>query len=566
MERVFKRFCWILLTLCCTGTVWAQLPHEVLLLVNDRSPASKYAANVFKDLRAIPEPNIVYLDIPEEAYGGTATITQEEFTKRIWEPANAAAQQRGIDGQILAWIYSVDFPIRVKTDASDRKQMSVGGVTFLRNKLPDLQMVEDGKYLSKLFVGPNDRLKLALPSISLFFYKNGLGANTQVAEEVSYLRLGLKEKMPLPNMMLGYIGENGNDIETVISMLQKGKQSDGKGQRDTIFFVKSDDVRSKCREWQYEPAVEELKKAGYSATVTTNFPSDVENVMGLLMGAETIDTSSVKSFAPGAVAEHLTSWSAEFQKRQTKMTDWIKAGASGSAGVVVEPYSNPNKFPNARFFVHYAAGCTMLESFYQSIACPLQNLLIGDPMARPFSIPIHAKVLGAEKISKPFTYYAQVKSSLQNVQFITSFLIDGKVYQDLSGEPSVYVDAEKLSDGYHELRANIHIAHRVNHASFVDKPFVVDFMGRAVSIRPELGKKSPTEHLIKVNIDSAELPEKVRLVCSGKILDEQTYSNNVELVLDEKKVGEGPNKIRVIATYADGMDVSSAPISFTVDF
>ena len=37
---------------------------------------------------------------------------------------------RRLEGQILGWLYSVDFPIRVKTDAKDRKQMSVSGLTF----------------------------------------------------------------------------------------------------------------------------------------------------------------------------------------------------------------------------------------------------------------------------------------------------------------------------------------------------------------------------------------------------------------------------------------------------
>ena len=147
MSRMIK----YLVCVFAAGAAQAQMAHEVLLLVNKNSQPSLLVANTFAQVRQIPKMNIVYLDVPESAYGGAATVTPDEFTKLIWEPANAAAKERGIDGGILAWVYSVDFPIRVKTDPSDRKQMSVGGLTFMRNQMPGLSLVEDGKYLSRVF-------------------------------------------------------------------------------------------------------------------------------------------------------------------------------------------------------------------------------------------------------------------------------------------------------------------------------------------------------------------------------------------------------------------------------
>jgi len=200
MPKIWKSFiCLFIVAL----SVQAQMPHEVLLLVNKNSQPSMLAANTFAAARQIPKMNMVYLDVPESAYGGKATVTPEAFTTLIWEPANAVAQARGIDGQILAWVYSVDFPIRVKTDDSDRKQMSLGGMTFMRNKPPGLSLVEEGKYLSKLFSGPNGRQKLSLPSLSLGMYKKGLGMAAQVPPEAAYLQSGLGERMPLPTAESG---------------------------------------------------------------------------------------------------------------------------------------------------------------------------------------------------------------------------------------------------------------------------------------------------------------------------------------------------------------------------
>ena len=189
----------ILAGLLVSANAWAQMPHEVLLLANKQSQPSLLVANTYAEARQIPKRNIVYLDIPESVYGGSATISPEQFAKLIWEPANAAAEQQGIDQQILAWVYSVDFPIRVKTDSYDRKQMSVGGMTFVRNKMPGLSLVEEGKYLSKLFAGPNERVKLSLNAMSLGVQKQGLGMDAKVPgiqfyEKTNVITQSTKEK------------------------------------------------------------------------------------------------------------------------------------------------------------------------------------------------------------------------------------------------------------------------------------------------------------------------------------------------------------------------------------
>ncbi|HSR88413.1 MAG TPA: TIGR03790 family protein [Pontiella sp.] len=551
--------------LAATGA-WAQMPHEVLLLVNRKSQPSMHVANTFAAARQIPERNMVYLDIPDKFFGGKATITPEQFTSLIWEPANAAAKERGIDQQILAWVYSVDFPIRIKTDDNDRRQMSVGGLTFVRNRVPGLSLIEDGKFHSKLFAGPNDRLKFNLSALSLGMMKSGLGEDVQVPAEVAYLQKGLQDDMPLPSMMLGYVGQNGNRLETVLDTIQRGVRSDYRGPRSGFYFVTSDDVRSKCREWQFAPVVDELQARGITATITTNFPAGVSDVMGLLMGAENVDPSKIGSFAPGAMAEHLTSWSAEFQRPQTKVTEWLKAGATASVGAVVEPYSNHNKFPSARFYAHYTSGCTMLESLYQSIACPLQTLMLGEPMARPYAVPLAVRLLGKDTVSQAFTYVAQVQCRIPNAEFRYSFLLDGKEIQPVSDNYSFPVRAEELSDGYHELRVVARMKHRVEFSASSDRGIMVDRLGRSVSILPDIKQLMKYKHAIKVQIKGTDRPEQLRLLVGHHVIDEVPYSDDAQLTLDELLVGEGPVRIRAVAVYGDGMEVSSPPVATVVSF
>lgn len=556
----------VLFGLFIAVSVYGQMPHECVLLVNRKSQDSMKVANAYLSMRQIPRHNVIYLDIPENLYEGSATVTPEQFTWLIWEPANKIIKERGLENQVLAWIYSVDFPIRVKTDPYDRKQMSVTGLTFMRNKIPGLSLVEDGKYLSKLFAGPNERIKLNLNAMSFSMQKKGLGENAKVPPEAAWLQRGLGDRMPLPNMMLGYTGEKGNTVQEVLDSLARGASSDYRGVRSGIYFIQSDDVRSTCREWQQYPAVNELEKRGFTATVTNNFPVGAKNVMGIMMGAETVEPSSIGSFAHGAMAEHLTSWSAEFQKPQSKCTDWISAGATASAGAVVEPYSNPNKFPSARFFVHYASGCTMMESFYQSIACPLQILLVGDPLAKPFAPPFGIRVLGTDTPKNDFTYIAMVDSKLQGAKFEYTFLMDGEIIQEQSDKNSVYLRLSKLSDGYHELRVVASVKHMVEYNMTIDKPIMIERTGRSLSILPQISRLAKHEHGIKVDFGGKERPKKIQLVSGDTILDEKVYAEDVELVLDELLLGEGPNRVRAVAVYADGVKVSSQPISFGITF
>ncbi len=552
--------------LCITLPVHAQMPHEVLLLANSRSQDSLKAANIYAAARNIPFSNVVRLDIPEEAFSGRATILPEQFTQWIWNPAVQAVRKRGLEEQILAWVYSVDFPIRVRTDPDARRKMSVGGLTFLRNQLPGLVLVEEGEFLSKLFAGPSERLKLYLPGISLGRQKHGLGAQADVPPEAAWLQHGLGSRMPLPSMMLGYTGEKGNTIETVLDTIRRGRQADCRGLRNGIYFVESDDIRSTCRAWQYAFTVSALNARGITATVSTGFPVGVENVMGILCGSEKVDPSSIGSFAPGAMAEHLTSWSAEFQKPQTKCTAWLEAGATATAGAVVEPYANPAKFPAARFFEHYASGCTALESFYQSIACPLQILLLGDPLAKPYAPPVTARLLGADRIEQPFTYIATASSRIRNVRFSYTFLLDGREVQPASRKKTILIDPAKLSDGYHELRVVARVNHLVEFNALAEKSFVVDRHGRSVSISPEIKKLGTFAHAIKPVFGGEEHPKKVQLLAGASVLDEHPFRPNLRLRFDERKVGEGPCRLQLIAYYADGMAVASPPLGITVSF
>jgi hypothetical protein len=288
--------------------------------------------------------------------------------------------------------------------------------------------------------------------------------------------------------------------------------------------------------------------------------------MGIMMGAEKVDPSQVGSFALGAMAENLTSWGAEFQKPQTKITRWLEAGATATAGTVVEPYSIADKFPSARYFVHSVSGCTILESFYQSIACPLQNLLLGDPLAKPYAIPVSARLLGSEKINRDFTYLMEVNTPIPKPVFMYAFFLDGELVQDWSLNASLFTRIQHLSDGYHEIRGVAYLKGLIHYSAFSVKGFTVNRIGRSISILPKISSLGLHEHGIPVKVLGTELPEKIQLFCGKQLLDEKPYADDMVLLLDELQIGEGPNRIYVVAVYNDGMEVSSKPFNFSIHF
>lgn len=428
-------------------------PHELLVLANRNSTNSMAIAESYAALRHIPGSNIAALDLPAEP---AIEVSPEQFKQLIWDPAFKILRERGLEEQILAWAYSVDFPIRITTDPA----LSIQGMTFLRNRVPPKDQIAKGLYASPLFAGPDGPRVIGFPTQTLDALRTWQGKN-----------------MPLPSMMLGFAGPRGNTCDEIMASLRRGAQADGSRPDGTVYFVTNSDVRSRCREWEIAPAVRELREQGVSAVVTNVFPDDAANILGVMMGAADIGMSAHRRFLPGAMAEHLTSFGAAFDiGGQTKLTEWIRAGATSSAGTVIEPFALWPKFPHARFFSHLAAGCTTLESFYQSLRCPLQILLVGDPLSAPWA-PVSSLTLEgieSQRLPRSTTVRAVVKSRHGEMFSRFAFLLDGRLLQAPGRDPGITLDPSGLTPGRHTLRAVAYQVGSVHAQIFTEQAFTVD--------------------------------------------------------------------------------------------
>ncbi len=539
----------VLLVALSARTAVAQMPHQVAVLVNENSQASKQAANVFAGLHGVPGGNLVYLDFPESMVTGRAECTPEEFKQYIYKPALKTLQARGLEDQVLAWVYSVDFPIRIVTSSNDRQQMSIMGLTFLRGEVPYVAQVEKGQILSPLFAGPMKE-----------------GGSKNPPRSFAVFSASLKTKMPLPSMMLGYIGENGNDMDTVLRCIENGVRARQSGKNPRILLVKTDDEkRSGPREWQFEGVKAEVAMRGGSVVITTNQMLMQTNLMGVMTGAEKVKPSDFGTFAPGAMAEHFTSWSAEFQKRQSKCTEWLTAGATVTAGMVTEPYNAWTKFPHARFYAHYTAGCTAMESFYQSILSPVQVLLLGNPLSQIAGLPVQIKTIGLSKeISSDLdaAFVAEAKFPIRT-QVFYSALLNGKQIKSGEGNSLIELPFDEMGDGYHEVRLIAQANLPVTPGGFKDVPVFINKKGRSLEITG-ITDRDPQQIVFAAEAKGEEQPKEVYLLWNAREL--ARAATGAELAFDERIIGEGPARVQAVAVYEDGMEVRSVPKQFAIVF
>jgi hypothetical protein len=140
---------------------------------------------------------------------------------------------------------------------------------------------------------------------------------------------------------------------------------------------------------------------------------------------------------------------------QTRISEYIRLGAAGASGAVIEPRAISQKFPTAALHVHYARGCSLAEAYYQSVAAPFHLLIIGDPLCQPWAVPPKvsatgvsedAVVSGAVTITPAATYQDRRQAS----QF--ELYVDGVRKETKAPGGAFSLDTKTLSDGWHELR------------------------------------------------------------------------------------------------------------------
>ncbi|QDQ27527.1 TIGR03790 family protein [Chitinimonas arctica] len=182
---------------------------------------------------------------------------------------------------------------------------------------------------------------------------------------------------------------SGSSYADSKNLVARAGNGDGQAWTGTVSYLKTtDQTRTQPRANDY--TLSQTQNGGLvNVSVTSaNSLAGVNNVLGYQLGIATVANLGQVQFREGAFADTLTSFSGMLNENgQTKATELIKAGATGSFGTVHEPCAYAEKFPKPSIMLNrYLAGDSLLEAYWKSVGWTTEGLFIGEPLARPYYV------------------------------------------------------------------------------------------------------------------------------------------------------------------------------------
>ncbi|MBM4057072.1 MAG: hypothetical protein FJ275_02380 [Planctomycetes bacterium] len=504
--------------------VWAGGgPENVFLVVNPTSNDSIAVANAYVAARGIPPINVFMLPWA----GSKEAVPLDRFREEILGPVLKGIASRRLAVQIDCIAYSADFPWRV--DYRDSLPPEVAKLdTFPSASLTGMTML-----FQSLDGGPN-----WLEPQSNDYYRP-LGSDGVPVETVgfrSWYGWGPDGRLLeagggryLLAVMLGVTTGRGNTVHEVAASLKRAASADGSKPAGTIYLMTNGDFRTLTRSGVFPATVKALATLGVKAEIVSGvLPQGKKDVAGLMTGTPTFEwPASGSTILPGAICENLTSFGAIFtpSSSQTPLSHFIRAGAAGSSGTVVEPYSIQAKFPHAGIHVHYCRGANLVEAFYQSVNSPYQLLVVGDPLCQPWAtIPrVEATLADGDELLTAGgvlsgTVAIAPRASLPDGGECDRFelFVDGVRVDSCGPGGTLTIDTTTLADGHHELRVVAIAASPVETQGRVVIPVMFSNHGRTLvmSVTP---RRVPVDGTVTVSLEGEKL-EGVLVFATGRML------------------------------------------------
>lgn len=531
-----------------------QDAERAFLVVDPDDAESRYVANHYIATRGIPDRNLLYMDPAASSYVEWTDVQAPGFRGTL---RNAGVEE------------TVDF---VVIPPGERFFMPAGGL------VDDLCFPVHRFAVPSCFtlVRQREQISGGTDSNDTNHYEaSGYGPRA-FQSRLSWFLGGEstsdKAERYFLGAMLGWTGHNGNTLSEVLDTIDRSAAVDGTQPVGTFFFCETtDQARSGPRHDAYPTAVDKITGGGGSAQhLLANLPLGHHDCLGVMTGLANPDiTSPDFSLLPGAFADHLTSYAGTFDNdSQTKMSEWITKGASGTAGTIEEPCNYPGKFPHARMHVVYYRGLTLGEAWFRSHGFrPYQSLLLGDPLTRPFGwlpdVDVPSPPLGPQSGFVTITPTASAGPPSADIVELTLF-VDGKPLETITGG-SFTLDTTLLADGWHELRVRA-VDSRVwrNQDSWVGE-LEVDNLGRSVTLNAaptagDLGTLLFFDHAAAGGtVDHVVLLRGEQVVASSDQAAGQT-------TLYGQNLGAGAVRVRAEARFADGTAARSASVDLDLAF
>lgn len=573
-SRAVRALAALVAALALTGAGPARAgggPENVFVVVNPSSQASLAVANAWIAVRGIPAINVLML--PWD--GSRESVPIGRFREEILRPILAAIDGRRLTAQIDQVVYSTDFPWRVDF-ADELPPVLVGKDIYPSGSLTGLTF-----HYAAVLAGQSTYLERAANRYWRPIDAEGVPRGTQgfrawYGWDSSGEVVEAGGPRYLLATMLGVSDGAGNSVEEIVAGLVSAAGADGSRPRGTIFFADNGDVRSETRKGAFPAAVRELVRIGVKAEVFQGvLPRDRKDVAGLMTGTPKFEWSrSGSTVVPGAICENLTSYGGIFTpgSGQTPLSEFIRAGAAGSSGTVIEPYALQEKFPHPSIQVHYARGATLAEAFYQSLQLPYQLLVVGDPLCQPWAaIPLveavtvdDGRALEAGRVLTGTVSIEPVARPAEPAPIDRfEMFVDGIRSGQCAAGERLAIDTAALSDGHHELRVVGIRGDALETQGRLVVPFESSNHGRslALTVQPET---VDLDGSLRVSVAGKGI-EGVTLFCNGRVIG-RTAGQQATVEIPADVLGVGRVQIRALGRAGPGASsaVSAAPATVDV--
>lgn len=529
-------------------------PEHALLVIDPNSAVSLYVGNYYKKARNIPDANVLYLDPDASAYVPWTQTQLEGFLGQL--------AQRRIDGQIDYVIvtpgnsFFVAAPGLISDGCFPVSRFSISSVFTMAHIKGDILGGGLTSQHPNFYFSLNTAQPFAFSSATTW-----LGGSPSTS--------GLARRYFIGGL-LGYTGENGNTLAEVLAMIDRSVQSDGSNPTGTFFFMdNTGDPARNVRAPQFPQAVTALTSLGATAqTLVGIVPPNGSICNGVMTGASTVNVSGL-TLRPGSFADHMTSFACTFSSpSQTKASEWIRAGASGSSGTVEEPCNYVGKFNNPRLHAFYYQGMSLGEAYLRSMQfVPFQGLLLGDPLTRPFARFPTVSLVNPPSGPVAGTILLTPSGSAPPPAAIGQFdlYIDGVRHSTVSTPGGAFtVNTTLLADGWHDLRVLAEDSTPVKTIGRWTGSLLVNNLGRTTTLNASPGAGNLTKvYTFDVNATGADIRE-IRLLHNGRVVGARTTAGPI--FIWGQTLGAGDVSLMAETEFTDGRLARSQPASLSLTF
>ncbi len=390
MRRTRWLAAWLGLLAAAAGAAEESLASRVIILANSDDPGSMKIARHYAEARGVPAANLVALKLPL-----AETITWREFVATLWQPL--------LDVLVPAkWIEATPMAL---TDAVGRQKFApyqhrIAALVVCRG-VP-LRIAHAAEYYAD-----------ALPYTRRGEFRTNAGA---VDAELSLLALPnypINAFVPNPLFQNERPGATERAQVVLVSRLDGPTVEDANALVDRALAAERSGLlgrayvdlanRDNIGDPWLEVAAKQLQALGFDTSVDrengTMPPTARIDAPALYFGwySGNVDGPFLLPgfrFPPGAIALHIHSFSAATLRQAG--SGWtgplIARGVTATVGNVHEPYLQFTHQPHLLLRA-LARGATLAEAAYFSLAAlSWQAVLIGDPLYRPFAVPLGEQV------------------------------------------------------------------------------------------------------------------------------------------------------------------------------